>query len=175
MDQTTYNTLDASVRSAQNVYDWEVEQNDNKRNINTINPDFIQDIDYEVKQLFYHNVKHHDKTNVDSKVKRPDYPLLLMEIFVFLTCHFILLIIQMKYCLIHLLSFNKWRFLKTLFSNVLKGTLTILDSQGLAELLPFIGDETLIMTFSTPSGEGNIEPIEKLESRTQPRNLSSTI
>lgn len=50
VDQSTYNTLDASVRSAQNVYDWEVEQNDNKRNINVINPDFIQDIDYEVKK-----------------------------------------------------------------------------------------------------------------------------
>ena len=50
VDQTTYNSLDASVRSAQNVYDYEVELNDNKRNINIINPDFIQDIDYEVKK-----------------------------------------------------------------------------------------------------------------------------
>ena len=50
VDQTTYNSLDASVRSAQNVYDWEVEQNDNKREIKLINPDFIQDIDYEVKK-----------------------------------------------------------------------------------------------------------------------------
>ena len=49
VDETTYNSLDASVRSAQNVYDYEVELNDNKRNINIINPDFIQDIDYEVK------------------------------------------------------------------------------------------------------------------------------
>ena len=52
VDQTTYNSLDASVRSAQNVYDWEVEQNDNKREIKLINPDFIQDIDYEVKTAF---------------------------------------------------------------------------------------------------------------------------
>ena len=52
VDQTTYNSLDASVRSAQNVYDWEVEQNDNKREIKLINPDFIQDIDYEVKNAF---------------------------------------------------------------------------------------------------------------------------
>ena len=52
VDQTTYNSLDASVRSAQNVYDWEVEQNDNKREIRLINPDFIQDIDYEVKTAF---------------------------------------------------------------------------------------------------------------------------
>ena len=47
VDQTTYNSLDSSVRSAQNVYDYEVEQNDNKREIKLINPDFIQDIDYE--------------------------------------------------------------------------------------------------------------------------------
>jgi len=52
VDQTTYNSLDASVRSAQNVYDYEVEQNDNKREIKLINPDFIQDIDYEVKNAF---------------------------------------------------------------------------------------------------------------------------
>jgi len=52
VDQTTYNALDASVRSAQNVYDYEVEQNDNKREIKLINPDFIQDIDYEVKTAF---------------------------------------------------------------------------------------------------------------------------
>ena len=32
------------------LYDYEVELNDNKRNINIINPDFIQDIDYEVKK-----------------------------------------------------------------------------------------------------------------------------
>ena len=38
------------MRSAQNVYDWETEQNDNKREIKIINPDFIQDIDYEVKK-----------------------------------------------------------------------------------------------------------------------------
>ena len=50
VDQTTYNSLDASVRSAQNVYDWETEQNDNKREIKIVNPDFIQDIDYEVKK-----------------------------------------------------------------------------------------------------------------------------
>ena len=52
VDQTTYNSLDASVRSAQNVYDYEVEQNDNKREIKLINPNFIQDIDYEVKTAF---------------------------------------------------------------------------------------------------------------------------
>ena len=48
-----------------------------------------------------------------------------------------------------------------LFSNVLRGTLTILDSQGLAEMFPFVGEETLIMTFFTPGGSGtsyNTEP-----------------
>ena len=37
-----------------------------------------------------------------------------------------------------------------IFSNVLKGTLTILDSQGLSELFPLIGDESLVVTFLTP-------------------------
>ena len=50
VDLTTYNTLDASIRSSQTVYDWEDELNDNKRDIKLINPNFIQDIDYEVKR-----------------------------------------------------------------------------------------------------------------------------
>ena len=41
-----------------------------------------------------------------------------------------------------------------LFSNVLKGSLTMLDTQGLAEMIPLIGDETLIITFLTPGGSG---------------------
>ena len=41
-----------------------------------------------------------------------------------------------------------------LFSNVLKGTLTFLDTQGWAESVPLIGDETLILSYSTPGGEG---------------------
>ena len=41
-----------------------------------------------------------------------------------------------------------------LFSNVLKGTLTMIDTQGLAETIPLIGDETLILSFLTPGGEG---------------------
>ena len=39
-------------KTYKNVYDYEVEQNDNKREIKLINPDFIQDIDYEVKTAF---------------------------------------------------------------------------------------------------------------------------
>jgi len=41
-----------------------------------------------------------------------------------------------------------------LFSNVLKGQLTFVDTQGLAEAIPLIGDETLIISFLTPGGEG---------------------
>ena len=41
-----------------------------------------------------------------------------------------------------------------LFSNVLKGTLTMIDTQGLAETIPLIGDETLIVSFLTPGGAG---------------------
>ena len=51
VDSTTYDTLDSSVRSEQTIYDWEVEINDEKRVINLINPDFIQDIEYEIKQI----------------------------------------------------------------------------------------------------------------------------
>ena len=38
-------------------------------------------------------------------------------------------------------------------SNVLKGTFVFIDTQGLVETLPIIGDETIVITFSTPSGE----------------------
>ena len=41
-----------------------------------------------------------------------------------------------------------------LFENVLKGTFEFLDNQGIAELIPIIGDEILEITFSTPGGEG---------------------
>jgi len=51
VDSTTYDTLDSSVRSEQTIYDWEVEINDEKRVINLINSDFIQDIEYEIKQI----------------------------------------------------------------------------------------------------------------------------
>ena len=41
-----------------------------------------------------------------------------------------------------------------LFSNVLKGSLTMLDNSGLAEMIPLIGDETLQLSFLTPGGSG---------------------
>ena len=49
VDLTTYNALDVGDRSTQTVYEFEEELNDNKREINLINADFIQDIDYKVK------------------------------------------------------------------------------------------------------------------------------
>ena len=50
--------------------------------------------------------------------------------------------------------FQQMEIFEDIFSNVLKGTLTILDSQGLSELFPLIGDESLVVTFLTPGGEG---------------------
>ena len=41
-----------------------------------------------------------------------------------------------------------------LFSNVLKGEYTFKDTQGWAEMIPLIGDETLVISYSTPGGEG---------------------
>ena len=94
-------------------------------------------------------------TNVDSKVKRPDFAspnfdgdFRLLE----LTLHS-----PNNRDVVQLNSssvFQKMEIFEDLFSNVLRGTLTILDSQGLAELFPFVGEETLIMTFFTPGGEG---------------------
>ena len=60
-----------------------------------------------------------------------------------------------------------------LFSNVIKGTYTFLDTQGFAETIPIVGDETLIISFLTPGGEGT-KPVtstlnfqqEELQSRT---------
>jgi hypothetical protein len=63
--------------------------------------------------------------------------------------------------------FVQMEIFEDLFSNVLRGTLTILDSQGLAELIPFIGDETLIMTFFTPGGEGATPMHNRLTSQTK--------
>ena len=41
-----------------------------------------------------------------------------------------------------------------LFSNVLKGEYTFKDTQGWAEMIPLIGDETLVVSYSTPGGGG---------------------
>ncbi len=45
--------------------------------------------------------------------------------------------------------FQEMNIYEDLFSNVLRGTLRFLDNQGLAETLPIIGDETLVISFTT--------------------------
>ncbi len=50
-------------------------------------------------------------------------------------------------------SFIELCLYEDIFSNVLKGTFVFIDTQGLVETLPIIGDETIVITFSTPSGE----------------------
>ena len=49
VDETTFNALGTGDRSTLSNYDHEVELNDAKREIRLINPDFVQDIDYQVK------------------------------------------------------------------------------------------------------------------------------
>ena len=41
--------------------------------------------------------------------------------------------------------FQELNIYEDLFSNVLKGTFTFLDTQGWAEMIPLIGDETLVV------------------------------
>ena len=41
--------------------------------------------------------------------------------------------------------FQELNIFEDLFSNVLKGTFTFLDTQGWAEMIPLIGDETLVI------------------------------
>ena len=50
VDETTYDSLGISDRTTLSNYDHEVELNDAKREIRLINPDFIKDIDYQVKR-----------------------------------------------------------------------------------------------------------------------------
>ena len=52
VDETTYNALDQTLRSTQTIYDWEDELNNDKKEIRLISPNFIHDIDYQVKQYF---------------------------------------------------------------------------------------------------------------------------
>ena len=52
VDETTYNALDQTLRTTQTEYDWEDELNNDKKEIRLINPAFIHDIDYQVKQFF---------------------------------------------------------------------------------------------------------------------------
>ena len=52
VDETTYNALDQTLRTTQTEYDWENELNNDKKEIRLISPNFIHDIDYQVKQFF---------------------------------------------------------------------------------------------------------------------------
>ena len=56
--------------------------------------------------------------------------------------------------------FEELNIYEDLFSNVLRGTFTFVDNQGLAELIPIIGDETLILSFSTPGAASKLETQE---------------
>ena len=50
--------------------------------------------------------------------------------------------------------FVELNIFEDLFSNVLKGTFTFLDTQCWAEQIPLIGDDTLVISYSTPGGGG---------------------
>ena len=50
--------------------------------------------------------------------------------------------------------FHELNIFEDLFSNVLKGTFTFMDTQGWAEQIPLIGDETLVISYSTPGSGG---------------------
>ena len=69
---------------------------------------------------------------------------------------------------IHLNSpglFEQLDIYEDLFSNVLRGTFTFIDNQGLAERMPIIGDETIILSFQTPGAGSKQETVpDDLES-----------
>ena len=48
-----------------------------------------------------------------------------------------------------------------LFSKVLRGTFTFVDNQGLAETVPIIGDEDLVISYGTPGSEGTGTDFQK--------------
>ena len=50
--------------------------------------------------------------------------------------------------------FQELNIYEDLFSNMLKGTFTFIDTQGWAEQIPLIGDETLVISYSTPGAGG---------------------
>jgi hypothetical protein len=61
--------------------------------------------------------------------------------------------------------FEELNIYEDLFSNVLRGTFTFIDNQGLAEKLPIIGDETIILSFTTPGAGSKQETVpDDLES-----------
>jgi len=66
--------------------------------------------------------------------------------------------------------FIELNIFEDLFSNVLKGTFTFQDTQGWAEQIPLIGDETLVISYSTPGGGGTIIDAQYAGSETKPPN-----
>ena len=66
--------------------------------------------------------------------------------------------------------FQELNIFEDLFSNVLKGTFTFMDTQGWAEQVPLIGDETLVISYSTPGGGGTIIDAQYAGSETKPPN-----
>ena len=68
--------------------------------------------------------------------------------------------------------FVQLELFEDLFSNVLKGTYVFQDTQGYPELIPIIGDETLILTFSTPGGEGSSK---KVSTKLDPTSKSEEV
>ena len=52
IDATSYALLGYNDKTIINAYDWEFELNDEKAQIQLIDPSYIKDIDYEVKRMF---------------------------------------------------------------------------------------------------------------------------
>ena len=65
-------------------------------------------------------------------------------------------------------AFLELNIFEDIFSNVLKGDFTFIDTQGYAESIPIVGDETLILSYATPGGEGTKRSISSsdLDSQT---------
>ena len=63
--------------------------------------------------------------------------------------------------------FQELNIFEDLFSNMLKGTFTFLDTQGWAEMIPLIGDETLVISYSTPGGQGTQVDTKSQDSASQ--------
>ena len=68
--------------------------------------------------------------------------------------------------------FVQLELFEDLFSNVLKGTFIFQDTEGLPEKIPIIGDETLILTFTTPGGQGSIK---KVSAKLEPTSKSEEV
>ena len=71
--------------------------------------------------------------------------------------------------------FVELNIFEDLFSNVLKGTFTFVDTQGWAEQIPLIGDETLVVSYSTPGGGGTQVDTQShdLDSQTASEEISN--